>query len=231
MIVLVCLESPTPSLASRAALRLACSLGEETEVVVLTVGSETKGASIELARPSAAVRRIIRLQDTAFSKADFLTLGMILAEAARYLEARVVFAGEHSDSEGQGIVPAALAHHLRAPLFARVHSVHLPAAQNGKFENLEILQMTVRSGGRLCKVTSPLPVVLTTSPSHTSDPQPLEVRNPAPALEVLSLAQLGVDASRLVPRPDLLGTFAPAPAEIVQHKSFDEAARILLRRQ
>ena len=229
MIVLVCLESPSPSLASREALRLACSLGEKAEVVVLSVGGDTEGASMELARQSAAVRRIIRLQNTAFNKADFLTLGMILAEAARYLAARVVFAGEHSDSEGQGMVPAALAHHLRVPLFARVQAVHLPAAQD---ENLEILQMSIRSGGRLCRVTSPLPVVLTTQPSPASDhAQSAEVKNAAPTVEVLSLQQLGIDASRLVPRPDLLGTFVSAPADKVQHKSFDEAARILLRGQ
>jgi electron transfer flavoprotein alpha/beta subunit len=200
-------------------------LGEKAEVAVLSFGGEAESASIELARQSASVRRIVHLQNTGLKKADFFTLGMILAEATRYLAARVVLAGEHSDSEGQGLVPAALAHHLQAPLFARVQAASLAADD-------DVLHITVRSGGRLCKVTSPLPVVLAMQAAHEIDHgQPAEVRNPGPTVEVLSLAQLGMDASRLVPRPELLGTFVAAPAEIVQHKSFDEAARILLRGQ
>jgi hypothetical protein len=61
VIVLVCLESPSPSLASRAALRLACGLGDRAKVVVLSVGCESAGPSFELARRSAAVRRIVHL--------------------------------------------------------------------------------------------------------------------------------------------------------------------------
>jgi len=223
VIVLVCLESPSPGLASRTALRLGCSLAEKAEVVVLSFGGEAENASIELARQCASVRRIIHLQNTGLKKVDFFTLGMILAEAARYLAARVVLTGEHSDSEGQGMVPAALAHHLQAPLFARVQAASLAADD-------EVLHIRVRSGGRLCKVTSPLPVVLVMQAAHGIDHgQPAGVRNAGPTVEVLSLAQLGMDASRLVPRPELLGTFVAAPAGIVQHKSFAVAARILLR--
>jgi electron transfer flavoprotein alpha/beta subunit len=225
VIVLVCLESPSPSQASRAALHLGCSLGEKAEVVVLSFGGEAENASIELARQSASVRRIVHLQNTGIKKVDFFTLGMILAEASRYLAARVVLTGEHSDSEGQGMVPAALAHHLQAPLFGRVQAASLAPDD-------EVLHLTVRSGGRLCKVMSRLPVVLATQPARGIDHgQPAEGRNPGPTVEVLSLAQLGMDASRLVPRPELLGTFVAAPAEIAQHKSFDEAARIILRGQ
>jgi electron transfer flavoprotein beta subunit len=224
VIVLVCLESPSPSLASRAALRLACGLGDRANVVVLSVGDESAGPSFELARRSAAVHRIVHLQDPTFKKAGFFTLGMVLAEAARHLEARVILAGQHSDGEGQGMVPAALAYHLKAPLFARVGSVQLPASED------EVLHLSIRSGGRLCKVESPLPVVLTIQPSSAEETSPLpESTQSSPAVETLSLAQLGIDASRLVPRPDLLGTHAPAPTAIIQHRSFDEAAHILLR--
>lgn len=223
MIVLVCLESPAPSPASRAALRLASTLGDKAEVVVLSAGGPADNASFELARQTLAVRRLVHLQDAALGKPDFLTLGMVLAEAARYLKARVVVAGEHSDGEGQGMVPAALAHHLRAPLFARVEAAAWTATED------ERLEMTIRSGGRLCKVTSPLPVVLTTLPALGVSATPSESRPFPPAFEALALAQLGLDASRLVPRPGLLGTLVPAPAEVVRRKSFDEAARILLR--
>ncbi len=224
MIVLVCLESPSPSSASRAALRLACGLGDRAYVVVLSVGAEPEGLSFELARQSATVRRIIHLQDATFNEAGSFTLGMILAEAARHLEARVILAGGHSDGEGQGMVPAALAHHLKAPLFARVHAVQLPAGDD------EVLRMDLRSSGRLCRVVSPLPAVLTTQPSPAGETSQVasDAKVPLP-VETLSLAQLGIDASRMVPRPALLGALVPGPTEIVQHKSFDEAAHILLR--
>jgi electron transfer flavoprotein beta subunit len=222
VIVLVLLESPSPSPASRAALALASSLGDKAEVVVLSAGGTPDSASFELARQTIAVCRIIHLRDPALSKQDFLTLGMVLAEAARHLEARVVVAGEHSDGEGQGMVPAALAHHLQAPLFARVQAASLTTAKDG------VLRMTVRSGGRLCQVGSPLPVVLTTPPALRAGVAPSEARQLSPAVEALALAQLGLDGSRLVPRPDLLGSLAQAPAALVRRKSFDEAARILL---
>jgi electron transfer flavoprotein beta subunit len=224
VIVLVLLESPTPSLANRAALALASSLGDKAEVAVLSAGGTPDSASFELARQTTAVRRIIHLQDPALSKPDSLTLGMALAEAARYLEARLVVAGEHSDTEGQGMVPAALAHHLRAPLFARVQAASLTTPENG------VVHLTVRSGGRLCKVTSPLPVVLAT-PAALGAGEASSVARPSssPAVETLALAQLGLDASRLVPRPDLLGRLMPASTESIQRKSYDEAARMLLR--
>jgi electron transfer flavoprotein alpha/beta subunit len=225
MIVLVCLESPRPSQASRAALNLACSLGENAQVIVLSAGGGAENASCELARQSMAVRRIVQLRDTALDGADFLTLGMVLAEAAKHLEARVILVGEHSDEEGQGLVPAALAHHLCAPLLARVHGVELSAT------NEEVLQVTVRASGCLCKVSSALPIVLATSSTTASaSPQPaLGGMSTSPTVETLSLSQLGLDHSRLVPRPDLLGARVPAKTDIVEYKSFDEAAQLLLR--
>jgi electron transfer flavoprotein beta subunit len=224
LIVLVCLESTSPSQSSRAALRLACSIGDKANVVVLSVGGEADGPSFDLARQSASVGRIVHLQDPVFKNAGFFTLGMVLAEAARHLEARMILAGEHSDGEGQGMVPAALAHHLKAPLFARVDAVQLPASGDA------VLHLSLRSGGRLCKVASPLPVVMTAQPERADERSPSAERTKSSlAVETLSLTQLGIDASRLVPRPDLLGTLAAAPASIIQHKSFDEAARLLLR--
>jgi electron transfer flavoprotein alpha/beta subunit len=118
------------------------------------------------------------------------------------------------------MVPAALAHHLRAPLFARVADVQLPETGD------EVLRLTVRSGGRLCRVASPLPAVLAIP---VADGPPTKSRNLSPAVKTLTLAQLAIDASQLVPRPNLLGTFTSIPAESVQRTSLDEAAQILLR--
>jgi electron transfer flavoprotein beta subunit len=225
VIVLVCLESQSPSRASRAALRLACNLGKLAEVVVVSAGGASDSASFQLARQRGTVRRIVHLDDPTFDKADFFTLGMILAEAARQLGACVVLTGEHSDNEGQGLVPAALAHHLRAPLFARVADVQLPGSGE------DVLHLTVRSGGRLCRVASPLPAVLSIPAERVAEGPQKGSGNFSPAFETRTLSQLAIDASRLVPRPALLGTFVSAPAGSVQQKSFDEAAQILLRGQ
>jgi len=223
VIVLVCLESAAPSLASQAALHLASTLGETSETVVLWASGERQDSALDWLRPCAAVRRIVHLQDGLLAKADFVTLGMILAETARHLKAMVILTGEHSDLEGQGMVPAALAHHLKAPYFARVERVELPSREEGP------LLLTLRSGGRRCKVASPLPAVLAIPPSGPLPP--LEVGKRVIDIELLTLAQVGLDASRIVPRPSLLGDHVPASAPAVCAITFDEAAKILLQGQ
>ena len=225
MIVLVCLESRQPSQASRAALNLARRMGENAQVIMLSAGGAARSASCEFVRQIEFVRRIVQLRDSALDEADFLTLGMVLAEAARHLEARVVLVGEHSDDEGQGLVPASIAHHLRAPLLAQVREVQFSTTDE------DVLHVTVRAGGRLCKIRSPLPLVLATPPALAgASSQPDQGQRSSATVETLTLVRLGIDASRLVPRPDLLGALVPVQAELVQHKSFDEAAQILLRR-
>jgi hypothetical protein len=49
-------------------------------------------------------------------------------------------------------------------------------------------------------------------------------------VEVLALTDLGVDASRLVRRPDLRGTLVSTPGQVVRNTTFEQAARVLLRR-
>jgi hypothetical protein len=48
------------------------------------------------------------------------------------------------------------------------------------------------------------------------------------AVDSLPLAQLGLDASRWVPRPDLLGTLVPAPGERPREMTWEEASVALL---
>jgi electron transfer flavoprotein alpha/beta subunit len=204
VIVLVCLESPSPGRASRAALDLACALPAPAQVVALSAGGPSQTPSLEMACACAA--RVLHLDDPTLDKADFLTMGMVLAEAARHVEAGIVLTGEHSDDEGQGLVPAALAHHLHAPILSHVQVVTFP---EGKADSVEV---TVRAGGRICRIESPLPLVLSTSPTAASLPG-LNVGAVAASVETLTLAQLGLDSSRMVPRPDLLGGMVATPAE------------------
>lgn len=220
MIVLVCLESPAPSRASRAALDLACTLAAEPQVVAVSAGGSAASLSLDLARRRSPVSRVLHIEDPALDQADFLTTGMVLAEAARHLEAGLVIAGERSDHEGQGLVPAALAHHLHAHLVSRVQSVRLAATP-------DTVEVTLRAGGTICTLACQIPLVLTTSPGADIAAEP-PVGAPR-AVESLPLAQLGLDASRLVPRPDLLGTLVPAPGERPREMTWEEASAALFR--
>jgi len=223
LIVLVCLEPAASSLASQAVLQLASTLGEKSETVVLYAGGDPKGATLAWVRSCAVVRRIIHLQNGLLAKADFATLGMILAETARHLKARVILTGERSGDEGQGMVPAALAHHLKAPYFARVVGVQHPARED------DPLLLTLRSGGKVCRVSSPLPAVLAVPPAGSFPP--LEVGKSAVEIEHLTFDQVGLDAGRIVPRPSLLGDHVPAPAQADRTMTFHEAAKLLLQDQ
>jgi electron transfer flavoprotein alpha/beta subunit len=223
LIVLVCLESPTPSRASRAALGLAQGLGGAWQIVAIAAGGPDKGAWLDLARQSGA-HRILHVGDAHLGHPDFLTLGMVLAETARYSEASLILTGEHSDGEGQGLVPAALAHHLHAPIMSHIEAVE-PSA-----EMATAVVATTFADGRHIRFELAMPVVLSVSPSAAVPPGTEALPDATQtAVESLTLTQLGLDQSRIVPRPDLLGTRVPLAAVKARPVSVDEAAAILLR--
>jgi electron transfer flavoprotein beta subunit len=220
VIALVCLEAPVPGRASRAALELACGLAGSAEVFALSACGPLANAAVEVARARAGVTRILHIETATVDQTDFLTMGMILGEAARHLGASLVITGERSDEEGQGLVPAALAHHLRAPLLSRVQAVR-PASQPN------FVEVTLRAGGLLCTLNCPLPAVLSTPPGTTG--LPVAAAAEPCVVELLPLAQLGLDASRLVPRPDLLGQLVPAPTSEVRRLGLGEATAAIER--
>lgn len=220
MNILVCLETPSPGRASRAALDLACAAGAAVRVIAVSAGGPAVNEAVELARSRPGVSRVLHIGSSTLDQSDFLTMGMILAEAARHLEATLVLTGERSEVEGQGLVPAALAHHLRAPLLARVQSFRTTGAP-------DVVEVTVRAGGLLCRLACPLPLVLSVPPDATA-PRAAEAPAQRP-VEVLPLPQLGLDASRLVPRPDLLGQLINAPQGNVGRVDLAQAAAALQR--
>jgi electron transfer flavoprotein alpha/beta subunit len=220
VIVVVCLESPRPSRASRAALDLAGSLCPNARLIAVTAGGPHDGASLALACATAAVGQVVHLADAALDHADFMTLGMVLAEAARHLEAGLVVTGERSDEEGQGLVPAALAHALHAPLLARALAVR-PA------QAADTVEVVLRSGGRRLTVAAPLPLVVSVPPRP--DVAPAAAAGRLREIETWDLGRIGLAADRLVPRPELLGTLVPTPAELPHDLTLEEAAAALLR--
>ena len=222
MIILVCVEPAGLSAASGAALQVACDSGPSVRVVVASAGSAQQFRKSSTLVSPGPVERILRLQESALGDANCDTTAMLLAEIARHVKAQVVLAGEQSGAEGQGLVAAGIANHLQAPYLAGVAAVFAT-------DRPDRVQVTVRSGGCLCKVISPVPVVAAVPPlGRTAETPAAEVT--LPKVEVLSLADLGVDASRLVRRPDLRGTLVSTPGQVVRNTTFEQAARLLLRR-
>lgn len=218
MIAVVCLESPTASRASRAALDLTSALASQVQVIALCAGGPPGSPSLALAGACAAVSRVLHIDDPLLAGADSFTLGLVLAEAVRLLEAGLVVAGDRSDDEGQGLVPAAIAHHLGAPLLSRVQAVTLAEGDS--------VQVTVRSGGQLATLRGVPPLVLSTPPAAAVRELTMGASR---APEALPFARLGLDASRLVPRPDLLGALVPGTAEIAAEMTWDELPSLLSR--
>ena len=222
MIILVSVEPAGLSAASHAALQVACSAGPSVRVVVASAGSAPQFRKSSTLVPPGPIERILRLQEIALGDANCDTTAMLLAEIARYVKAQVVLAGEQSGTEGQGLVAAGIAHHLQAPYLAG-------AAAVAAAEQSDRVQITVRSGGCLCKVISPSPVVAAVPPlGRTAEMPAVDVT--LPKVEILSLTDLGVDPSRLVRRPDLRGTLVSTPGQVVRNTTFEQAARVLLRR-
>lgn len=222
MIVLVCLESPIPGPAAREALHLAARLRGHARIFSLTVDGPKACESLAVARQHDAVERAYHLADPTLDKADFFTLGMVIAETARHLEARLILMGQLAHGEGQGLVPAAVAHHLRAPLIARIRAVRCSANAP------DTVEVDTRANGRMVTVVSPLPLVLAAPPVTPIVGVPGENRESRQEeLVTLSLGQIGVDASRMVPRPDLLGKLVPAPAPRIETRSVVEIAKMI----
>jgi electron transfer flavoprotein beta subunit len=194
----VCIASPHPSRACKAALALACGLGDRFSVTVLSAGHETTNPALAESQ-WAGVARAVHLCDPALADADDFILGLVLAAAARQLQAEVIFAGTATDDEGRGLVPAMLAQHLGASILSNVEGVAFDPA-----EAHEIIAIR-RVGGQRLQLAFRFPVVLTVAPPALPLKNRASIDAPPP-IECLTLAQLGIDPERLVPLPNLLGS-------------------------
>lgn len=197
MSIVVCLESPGPGRASRQALRLALRIGHP--VTVLCAGHDVPP---EL---SAAVEKAVFVKGSALLGADHLTRGLVLAEACRRCKPALILAGTTSDCEGRGLVPAAIAHHLRVPILAGAQDV---------LRNGDEFAITLLSEGQRVEVNCQGPLVVAVAPSWTEH---LVQEETPVSWQEISLADLELDESRLLRRPDMLGDLEPPPvkAEVV----------------
>lgn len=221
MIAVICLEPPRPGACARAAEGLIRRLTGTDERIAVVVGGSSDSETLRWALERRTFTRLLHIDDPALERADHFTLGMVLAEVARQVGAGLVVAGEIGEEEGQGLVPAAIAQQWQAPLVA--HVCEMVASTDGT------LEVIVPSGGRLCTFGAACPVVLAAMAGGEEDASP-DAPEPATSVEAMNLTQLGIDSSRLVPRPELLGMHASAPSSQPRSMSPDEAARLLLRK-
>lgn len=221
MIVLVCLETPQPGRAAKAAELLARRLAAGASTIAVCAGGPSESEALTWAMGRRSFQRILHLDDASLAEADFMTVATVLSEVARHTRADVILVGECSDGEGQGLVPAALAHQLQARFIARAQDVRL--TDSGRIE------VTVPAAGRLCTLACTVPVVIAAT-AGCDDGAGVDAAIPASRVETISLGQLGLDPSRLVPRPELLGVRVPAPPERFCPMTPEQAARFIWRR-
>jgi electron transfer flavoprotein alpha/beta subunit len=179
MKIVVCIEPWGLSEASRAALALAAKL-QAAEVTALAVTDGTASQPLEEAQRLGAARAA-QVIETSLESFDAGVLGKTLAQALVRLEADLVLCGDRSDAEGRGIVPAAIAHHWKAPYVPLVEALAIAGRE---------ATVLVRSGGRKRTLALPLPAVLTVGASLTVPPPPVS-EDPTSAIEIIRLDDPG----------------------------------------
>ena len=211
MKILVCLHATPPGGAplaenDLAALRLACGLEGEHEIVALMAGTKDEMAPLQAAL-AAGVDRAARISGESFAAADFHTLGQVIGSAALTLGADLILGGAHSDTEGLGALTASVARHMGFPHLANIESL----------ERLDqpplALAVTVRGGGRKRRLGVGLPIVM--SVARGSSAPPPATRRPPRAhpggIETLALFDPEVTVIRR--RTEILGSSAKVERE------------------
>jgi len=178
MKVVVCVEPWGLSEASRAALMMAARL----QPALVTALAATDGSAAEAlaeAQRLGAVRTA-QVVEVALESLDVGALGKTLSDALLHLQADLVLCGARSDGEGRGVVPAAIAHHWRAP--------YLPHVEELSVSGGEALVL-VRSGGKKRRLAVKLPALLTVGATLGVGPSPPAPAPPS-AVEILRLHDL-----------------------------------------
>ncbi len=209
MKVLVCLHAAPPGGSpltpnDREALRLACGLGEGTEVVALMAGTKDEHAALEAAW-ACGVHRAARVSGESFAAADFHTLGQVLGSAARTLGADLILGGAHSDTEGLGALTASIARHMSLPHLSNIES--LERYDDPPFA----VAVTLRGSGRKRRMGARLPFVMSVARGSGAPEPAVPARDGTPSIETLAVFDPEVTVIRR--RTEMLGSSAKADRE------------------
>jgi electron transfer flavoprotein alpha/beta subunit len=124
--------------------------------------------------------RTAQVVEVAMESLDVGALGKTLADALLHLQADLVLCGARSDVEGRGVVPAAVAHHWKAPYLALVEELSVTGDE---------ATVVVRSGGKKRRLAVKLPALLTVGATLAVNPSPPPPATPS-SVEILRLHEL-----------------------------------------
>lgn len=151
MKIVVCVEPWGLSEASRAALVMAARLKPAQSFTALAATDGSAAQALAEAQQLGAFRTA-QVMEVAMESLDAGALGKTLSDALLHLQADLVLCGARSDGEGRGVVPAAVAHHWKAPYVPHIESLSVADGE---------ATVVVRSGGKKRTLAVKLPAVFT----------------------------------------------------------------------
>ncbi|GAA2836168.1 electron transfer flavoprotein beta subunit [Leucobacter komagatae] len=200
--------------ALEAALSYA-DANDGTEVVVLTLAPESASGSIRKALGMGA-HSAVHVVDEGLLGADLGLTAEVLAKAIARAGFDLVIAGNASTDGSGGAVPAMLAEHLRVPGLTGLSEVEISAAGVSGVRPVD---------GGVQKVSADLPAVISITEAlpeaRFANFKGIMAAKKKP-LEVVSLADLGVDAEDPAAARSIMTAVAEKPARAAGVKIVDE---------
>lgn len=188
---------------------------EGTEVVVVTVAPATANGSIRKALGMGA-HSAIHVVDEGLIGADLGLTAEVLAAAIQRAGFDLVIAGNLSTDGSGGAVPAMLAEHLRVPVLTGLSEVTVTGAS---------VEGVRRVDGGVQRVSADLPAIISITEAlpeaRFANFKGIMAAKKKP-LEVVSLADLGVDAADPATSRSIMISVAEKPARAAGVKIVDE---------
>ena len=186
-----------------------------TEVVVLTVAPETAAGSIRKALGMGA-HAAVHVVDEALVGADLGLTAEVLAKAISRTGFDLVIAGNSSTDGSGGVIPAMLAEHLQVPGLTGLSEVTITDSTVAGARPVD---------GGVQQVSAPLPAVISITEAlpeaRFANFKGIMAAKKKP-LEVVSLADLGVDAHDPAAARSIMVSVAEKPARTAGVKIVDE---------
>lgn len=186
--------------ALEEALRLRDSLGKEAvDVVVVTVGDARAANPLRDAFARGAARCVL-VSDEVIGGSDLLATSRVLAAALGHTAPEMILFGQEANDSNGALIWAAVAERLQMPMISRVTSIDSAAASTDGVAGHAAVRRQSEHGAQT--VESPLPCVLSIAasanqPRYTTLKDVIAARSRT--CEVMSLADLGVDAALVGP--------------------------------
>ncbi|MES1165609.1 MAG: hypothetical protein ABUR63_07630 [Verrucomicrobiota bacterium] len=215
----------------RRAIELAVAAGAEV-VAIEAVGERGSAPTAATQALEAGAHRAVRVVEPALAAADSHTTGFVLATALAGLAVDLILCGEDADPEGLGDVPATVAHHMGALYVCGALNLDISGAAAPAGGAVEAVEVNLRAGSWIRGLRVPFNALICLAGDATLPPRATSAAAPGQkrgGVQVLTLADLEIDAALVRRRDDLRGLIEPAPRPLVTLQSA-AAVGALLRR-